>query len=341
MSNDLTPTLAELTSLNTFGLISQTDAYVRLTSVAQLPALSILAKRYSQCLVLGGASNVILPERVPGLVVHMQIKGVRLLESRPDGWIIEAAGGENWHEFVQTCLHRGWDGLENLALIPGTVGAAPVQNIGAYGLELQQRFLGLSAWDRLTDTVVQMSAQDCRFGYRDSRFKHDAPGRWVILAVQFCLPRPWQPLLSYLGLRPYLESVQAAGAVTAQSIFEAVCALRRDKLPDPALIGNVGSFFKNPIVNATTHHALRACYPGLVSYRQREGGYKLAAAWLIEQAGWKGRTLGRVGVHPHQALVLVNEGGACAKDILHLANLIRQDVQARFDIELEQEPILV
>ncbi|WP_157792904.1 UDP-N-acetylmuramate dehydrogenase [Bordetella genomosp. 8] len=327
---------AGLTPLNTFGLVSQAEAYVRIVSPEQLPALSELARRYGRAFVLGGGSNVVLPSTMEGLVAHMAIPGIRLLEARDDAWIVEASGGESWHGFVDACLRNGWDGLENLALIPGTVGASPVQNIGAYGVELDQRFLGLTAWDIARGERVEMSAGDCRFAYRDSRFKHDAPGRWAIVSVRFALPRPWRPVLDYPDLRKHLA---LADAVSAQAIFDAVCAIRRQKLPDPAVIGNAGSFFKNPIVTAGQHAVLRERFPGLVSYPQPDGRYKLAAGWLIDQCGWKGRSLGPVGVHDRQALVLINRGGARAADIMALADAIREDVQARYGVDLEPEPV--
>lgn len=333
----LTPIAADLTASNTFGLASAADAYVRIVSTTQLPALSALARRHGRVFVLGGGSNVVLPSSMEGLVAQVAIPGIRLLEARADAWVVEAGGGENWHGLVDRCVRNGWDGLENLALIPGTVGAAPVQNIGAYGVELDQRFLGLSAWDIARGEMVEMSARDCRFAYRDSRFKHDEPGRWLIVAVRFALPRPWRPVLDYPDLRRYPGL--AAEAVPARAIFDAVCAIRREKLPDPAVIGNAGSFFKNPIVTADQYAALIPRFPGLVAYPQSDGRYKLAAGWLIDQCGWKGRSMGAAGVHDRQALVLVNRGGASAADIMALADAIGADVKARYGVELEPEPV--
>ncbi|WP_342067628.1 UDP-N-acetylmuramate dehydrogenase [Achromobacter kerstersii] len=335
----LIPITQDLSRLNTLGLASQAQAFVSLDDVAQLPALSALAREAESLLVLGGGSNVVLPERVPGLVAKVAFKGVRLLESRPDAWIIEAAGGESWHGFVETCVNNGWDGLENLALIPGTVGAAPVQNIGAYGVEFEERFHSLTAWDVPAASLVEMSAADCRFSYRDSAFKHDAPGRWIIVSVRFALPRPWQPVLGYPDLQRH--AALAEGAPTARGIFDAVCEIRRAKLPDPAVTGNAGSFFKNPIVAANVRDGLAERFPGLVSYAQPDGRYKLAAGWLIDQCGWKGQALGAAGVHDRQALVLVNRGGATAADIMGLAHAIQAAVQARYGVNLEPEPVVV
>lgn len=336
----LFPVAQDLSGLNTLGLASRAGACVTLDQPSQLPALSALARERAPLLVLGGGSNVVLPETVPGLVARVRFQGIRLLEARPDAWLVEAAGGENWHGFVSTCVEQGWDGLENLALIPGTVGASPVQNIGAYGVELDQRFHSLTAWDVQQARMVEMSAADCCFSYRDSRFKHDAPGRWVIVSVRFALPRPWRPVLAYPDLQRH-EHLSRTASPTARDIFDAVCEIRRAKLPDPAVTGNAGSFFKNPIVSATRRDELLARFPGLVSYAQPDGGYKLAAGWLIDQCGWKGRSLGAAGVHDRQALVLVNRGGATAADIMALAEAIQESVAARYGVALEPEPVRV
>ncbi|WP_035212737.1 UDP-N-acetylmuramate dehydrogenase [Achromobacter marplatensis] len=335
----LIPTAQDLTRLNTLGLASRADAFVTLDDPAQLPALSELARQADSLLVLGGGSNVVLPQRVPGLVAQVAFRGVRLLEARSDAWLVEAAGGENWHRFVETCVHNGWDGLENLALIPGMVGAAPVQNIGAYGVEFEERFHSLTAWDVPAGRLVEMCAADCRFAYRDSAFKHDAPGRWIIVSVRFALPRPWRPVLGYPDLQRHARLTQ--GTPTARDIFDAVCEIRRAKLPDPAVTGNAGSFFKNPIVAASVRDSLVTQFPGLVSYAQPDGRYKLAAGWLIDQCGWKGRALGAAGVHDRQALVLVNRGGANAADIMGLAHAIQQAVAERYGVTLEPEPVVV
>ncbi|WP_286938769.1 UDP-N-acetylmuramate dehydrogenase [Achromobacter sp. UBA4530] len=338
-SDSLSPAVQDLTRLNTLGLASRADAFVALRDPAQLPALSALAQAAPSLLVLGGGSNVVLPERVPGLVARVAFEGVRLLEARPDAWIVEAAGGESWHGFVAACVAQGWDGLENLALIPGTVGASPVQNIGAYGVELQERFHSLTAWDVREARFVEMRAAECRFSYRDSTFKHDEPGRWIIVSVRFALPRPWRPVLEYPDLQRHARL--ADGAPSARDVFEAVCEIRRAKLPDPAVTGNAGSFFKNPIVPAAQREALAARFPGLVSYPQPDGRYKLAAGWLIDQCGWKGKALGAAGVHDRQALVLINRGGATAEDIMGLARAVQDAVADRYGVRLEPEPVVV
>ena len=335
----LTPAAHDLSRLNTLGLASQAEAFVTLDDAAQLPALSDLARRADSLLALGGGSNVVLPERVSGLVAKVAFRGVRLLQDAPDVCLVEAAGGESWHGFVEHCVDQGWDGLENLALIPGTVGAAPVQNIGAYGVEFEQRFHSLTAWDVAAARLVEMGPSDCRFSYRDSTFKHDAPGRWIIVSVRFALPRPWRPMLGYPDLQRHERL--AHGVPSARDIFDAVCDIRRAKLPDPAVTGNAGSFFKNPIVTADVRDDLAERFPGLVSYAQPDGRYKLAAGWLIDQCGWKGQALGAAGVHDRQALVLVNRGGANAADIMALAGAIQASVQARYGVMLEPEPVVV
>lgn len=348
--SSLTPSGQDLAPFNTLGLPARAHAFVTLRSVDQLNALSDLVSQYPGLLVLGGGSNMVLPAHINSLVARVALAGVHLIEARPDAWIIEAGAGENWHDFVATCVEHGWDGLENLALIPGTVGAAPVQNIGAYGVELADRFSGLTAWHVHQRRLVEMSSAQCGFAYRDSVFKHDAPGTWIIVSVRFALPRPWRAVLEYPDLQRHFglaasgrfdaSTPRKGGTPTARSVFEAVCQIRRDKLPDPAVVGNAGSFFKNPLVDATVRDALVTQHPGLVSYPQPDGRYKLAAGWLIDQCGWKGKQLGRAGVHDRQALVLVNKGGATAADIMDLAAAIQRDVAARYQVALDPEPIV-
>src|SRR5690606_21820883 len=226
----LTPTARDLTTLNTLGLQSRAPAFVCLRSPAQLPALSDLADRYASLLVLGGGSNLVLPPQVEGLVAQVALAGVRLVEARPHAWIIEAGAGENWHGLVSACVANGWGGLENLALIPGTVGAAPVQNIGAYGVELADRFLGLTAWNGGRRRLGDKGAAACRCASRDSSFRHGAPGGWVIIAVRFALPRPWRPVLG--SPDPQRRAAAMGPAPSPREIYEAVWSIRRAKLRD-------------------------------------------------------------------------------------------------------------
>ena len=330
----------DLSALNTFGLGARAARLVRLRSAEQLAAvIAEPAWASAPRLVLGGGSNVVLCGDFSGTVLKVEIRGRRLVREEAAAWIVEAAGGESWHDFVRWTLAQGWPGLENLSLIPGTVGAAPIQNIGAYGLELAERFEGLDALDLRSGARQSFGLQDCAFGYRDSVFKRN-PGRWLVTAVRFRLPRPWQARLAYAEL---VHEVQAAGvsSPTALDISDAVCAIRRRKLPDPAEIGNVGSFFKNPVVDAAHGARLLAGHPAMPHYPQADGRVKLAAGWLIEQAGWKGRDLGAVGSFERQALVLVNRGGATGADLIRLAQAIMADVEGCFGVRLEPEPVLV
>ncbi|TGV06563.1 UDP-N-acetylmuramate dehydrogenase [Alcaligenaceae bacterium 429] len=327
----------DLSRCNTFGLPCVAQTLFRFEQVSQLSALSAAIKEYAQHRVLGGGSNVIMHPDLPGLTIQVANKGIRLLCEHDNFWLVEAGAGEVWHDFVAYTLEQGWYGLENLALIPGTVGAAPVQNIGAYGLELEQRVHSVLAWNLLEGALYEFSAEECEFSYRDSMFKRAQPGTWLIVAVRFRLPRQWQPLLQYPDLRDHV-SLQAAP--TAQAVFDAVCEVRRTKLPDPAKVGNAGSFFKNPVVQAKQYAVLRTQHPNVVAYAQADGRYKLAAGWLIDQAGWKGREAGAVAMHPRQALVMTNCGGAVLEDVLNLAQQIQSDVQQKFGVQLEQEPVL-
>jgi UDP-N-acetylmuramate dehydrogenase len=290
--------------------------------------------------VLGGGSNLILTGDFDGLVLHVRIPGRELVAEDDDAWTVRAGAGENWHDFVCWTLERGWPGLENLSLIPGTVGAAPIQNIGAYGLEMAERFQHLEAVELATGETVVFDRAACRFGYRDSVFKREADGRYLITAVTFRLPKRWRPVAHYADVARELEARQMIDP-TARQISDAVIAIRSRKLPDPGRIGNAGSFFKNPVVDAATFARLAAQHPELPHYVQPDGTVKLAAGWLIERCGWKGKDLGPVGVYERQALVLVNRGGARGEDVLRLARAIRESVRAAFGVELEPEPVVL
>ncbi|MEX3583007.1 MAG: UDP-N-acetylmuramate dehydrogenase [Burkholderia sp.] len=293
-------------------------------------------------LVLGGGSNVVFTGDVDALVLINGVRGRALLRKDDEAWYVEAGGGENWHEFVAWTLEAGMPGLENLALIPGTVGAVPIQNIGAYGIEMRERFASLKAVDLATSRIVEFDAEACAFGYRDSVFKQAARDRFAIVSVTFRLPKQWTPRCNYADVS---REFAARGIVPAEArprdVFDVVVAIRRAKLPDPAVLGNAGSFFKNPVIGAEQLAALRQREPELVSYTQPDGRVKLAAGWLIDRCGWKGRVLGAAAVHDRQALVLVNRGGATGAEILALARAIQADVQARFGVELEAEPAAI
>jgi len=299
-------------------------------------ALSYAQAQQLPLLLLGGGSNLLLTADVEALVLRMASRGIRVLEDDGEHVLIEAEAGEPWHPFVQWTLTQGFAGLENLSLIPGTVGAAPVQNIGAYGVELKDLFVGLTALDRHSGEQREFSLQACGFAYRDSLFKRES-GRWAILRVRFALSRS---ATLHLGYGPVSQRLveQGIAAPNAQDVSRAICAIRSEKLPDPAELGNAGSFFKNPLISAELAQRLRAEHADLVAYPQADGQVKLAAGWLIERAGWKGFREGDAGVHRLQALVLVNYGAATGVQLLSLAQRIQADIALRFAVELEIEP---
>lgn len=289
-------------------------------------------------LVLGGGSNVVFTQDFPGSVGVVAVPGVEHVGSCNRFHYVQAGGGVNWHDFVNWTLDHNLPGLENLSLIPGSVGAAPMQNIGAYGVELHERFESLEAMDLETGERHLFERDACEFGYRDSRFKQE-PDRWLILRVMLRLPREWEPRLEYAGLR---ETLEASGDDNPdpRAISRAVCRIRSSKLPDPARLGNVGSFFKNPIVDEAVFDRLKSESPDMPAWPAHDGA-KLSAAWLIERCGWKGKRHGRAGVHEDHALVLVNHGGATGREVRDLAEAIRASVAERFGIQLETEPRIV
>ena len=326
---------------NTFGLPAVAQTLVRIASDADVrrvvddPRLGLAPK-----FVLGGGSNIILTRDMPQIVLKVEVRGMRIVEERVEAWIVEAGAGEDWHEFVAWTIAQGCFGLENLALIPGTVGATPVQNIGAYGVELKDRFESLDAVDLVTGRSVTLRADFCKFGYRDSVFKHALAGRSVITRVRFRLPRPWQPVLGYLDIQRKITETGIAAPDPCQ-IFDWVCAIRRAKLPDPAALGNVGSFFKNPVVTPEQCRDIIGRDPEIVHYPLPDGSVKLAAGWMIDACGWKGKTVGQAGVYEKQALVLVNRGAAIGSEVMTLALAIQESVYGRFGIRLEPEPVVV
>jgi len=342
-----------LQSCNSFGIVAKAHTLVRVRSeddaraAALDPALSGQAR-----FVLGGGTNIVLTGDVRPMVLKVEIMGRRLVSETDRAWVVEAGAGESWHELVRWTLAQGWPGLENMALIPGTVGAAPVQNIGAYGVELQDRFESLEAIDLHNGQTLTLDASQCGFRYRDSVFKHlpssqqamGLAGRALITRVRLRLPKPWEPELGYLDLQ---RKVQETGSTqpSAQQIFDWVCAIRRAKLPDPAEIGNAGSFFKNPTVSPEQCADIIARDPGIVHYVLDDGTVKLAAGWLIDACGWKGKSIGMAGVYDKQALVLINlgrgESGATGGEVMTLAKAIQTSVYERFGILLEPEPVVV
>jgi len=330
-----------LQPFNSFGLPSQAARLVRIRSdsdvrrVVDHPELGRAPK-----FILGGGSNIVLTRDLAQCVLKIEVPGIRLVETRDDAWIVEAGAGERWHDVVAWTLAHDLPGLENMALIPGTVGAAPVQNIGAYGLELKDRFESLDAVDLVTGRTVTLDGPMCHFDYRDSIFKQALAGKSVITRVRLRLPRPWVPKLDYLDLQRRIEQTGITSP-NARQIFEWVCEVRRAKLPDPAVIGNAGSFFKNPVVSADQCRDIIARDPHIVHYPMPDGSFKLAAGWMIDACGWKGKSIGHAGVYEKQALVLVNRGEARGAEVVTLARAIQESVYGRFGIRLEPEPIIV
>jgi UDP-N-acetylmuramate dehydrogenase len=326
---------------NSFGLPAVAQTLVRIRDDADVrrvvdhPTLGRAPK-----FVLGGGSNIVLTRDMPQTVLKVEVMGRRLVEERPDAWIVEFGAGEPWHEAVMWTLEQGLPGLENLALIPGTVGASPVQNIGAYGLELQDRFESLDGVDLRTGLGVTLGPELCAFGYRDSVFKHSLAGRVVITRVRLRLPRPWKPVLGYLELERKLAETGIREPGPRQ-IADWVIAIRRHKLPDPAQIGNAGSFFKNPMVSPEQCRDIIGRDPEIVHYPLPDGQVKLAAGWMIDACGWKGKSVGQAAVYEKQALVLVNRGGAIGSEVMTLARAIQESVYGRFGIRLEPEPVVV
>ncbi|MET0350097.1 MAG: UDP-N-acetylmuramate dehydrogenase [Rhizobacter sp.] len=326
---------------NTFGLPAVAQTLVRITDdagvrqVVDHPDLGTTPK-----FILGGGSNIVLTRDMPQVVLKVEVRGRRVVEERADAWIVEAGAGETWHDFVAWTLDQGLPGLENLALIPGTVGASPVQNIGAYGIEVKDRFEALDGVDLLTGRSVTLNAEFCAFGYRNSVFKHSLAGRVVITRVRFRLPKPWQPVLGYLEIERKMVE-HGVARPEARQVFDWICAIRRAKLPDPAVVGNAGSFFKNPVVTPEQCRDIIGRDPEIVHYPMPDGTMKLAAGWMIDACGWKGKTVGKAGVYEKQALVLVNRGGAIGSEVMLLAKAIQESVYGRFGIRLEPEPVVV
>ncbi len=326
---------------NSFGLPALADRLLRVRSADDVRALLADPElAAAPKFVLGGGSNIVLTHDLRTLVLKVEIAGRRVIERRDDAVVVEAGAGENWHDFVAWTLDQGLPGLENLALIPGSVGAAPVQNIGAYGVELKDRFESLDAVDLHSGASLTLDAPACRFGYRDSVFKQALAGRCLITRVRFRLPQPPTAVLGYLDLERKIADTGISHPSPRQ-VFDWICQIRRAKLPDPAVIGNAGSFFKNPVVSIEQCRDIIARDPQVVHYALADGSYKLAAGWLIDACGWKGKSIGQAGVYEKQALVLVNRGQAIGGEIVTLARAIQESVYGRFGIRLEPEPVLL
>jgi UDP-N-acetylmuramate dehydrogenase len=331
----LTPNMG-LKHRNSFGLDCTAELAYEITSAEQLPELmDQITKKKLAWRVLGGGSNVILPDTLGGATLLVNILGQAIVHSDSEYTLLSVGAGVNWHDLVSWTLKNQLPGLENLALIPGTVGAAPIQNIGAYGVEIGQYIDSIEAFDSAANAFVTLSKEACQFAYRDSYFKQH-PHRFIVTKVIFKFPKAWQARLQYADLAKQFSNQNSQPS--AQEIFTAVCDIRTRKLPDPKVIGNAGSFFQNPVVSDTQFDLLVQKFPNLVSYPDSAGNTKLAAGWLIDQCGFKGQRLGPAGVYENQALVLVNHGGAQAADILKLAKVIQEKVFETFGVQLEIEP---
>jgi UDP-N-acetylmuramate dehydrogenase len=327
-----------LQSMNSFGLTASAGLLIAAESEEDVLALPPFDP--ARDLVLGGGSNVVLATDVPGTVFHNCIRGRQLIEDTGDTALLEVGAGEDWHELVCWTLDHGLSGLENLSLIPGLAGAAPMQNIGAYGVELSAVLERVTAWDWQRCAWTSFGAEDCRLSYRDSLFKSGCPDRYLITSIRLRLDRVFQPRLDYAGLVDELTAMGVAQP-SARQVSEAVIRLRRRKLPDPALAGNAGSFFKNPRVGPERAEELAGAYPDLPQWPADEGQTKLSAAWMIERCGLKGFRMGAAAVSEQHALVLVNLGGASGREIVDLARKVQETVAGHFGIALEPEPKLV
>lgn len=329
---------------NTFGIPATADRYLEVHTQDEL--LSLLrggSLREAPCFVVGSGSNIVFTGHCAGTVLHLENKGIRQLSASDGSLLVEAAAGEVWDDFVRHCIAHGWHGAENLVAIPGTVGASPVQNVGAYGREAKDIIHSVRAFEIATGEERIFSNEECQFGYRDSVFKGALKDRYIVWSVTYRLQRAFSPDLSYKAIA---EALAAKGVnnPTAQQLADTIAEVRWSKLPRPEAVGSAGSFFKNPIVPAEQYERLHACYPDIVAYpviASNAQSYKLAAGWLIEQAGWKGRTLGRCGVYEKQALVLVNRGGCTGEEVVALAHAIIADVHAKFGVTLIPEAIIV
>ena len=330
---------APLATRNTLRVNARAKLLAELRDASKLPELlDFPAVRNAPLLVLGEGSNLLLAGDFDGTVLAMETRGVQV-EQDGDVARIAVAAGERWDDFVRWSLGQGYAGLENLILIPGTVGAAPIQNIGAYGTEVAEFIESVEAWDTRERRVAQLDRATCAFGYRDSLFKHE-PGRYIVTAVRFALPRSRELRLDYAGIREELARMGVARPAPFH-VAEAVVHLRTRKLPDPAVIGNAGSFFKNPVVGTAQAEALKREHPELPAWPQPDGRSKLSAAWLIEAAGLKGQREGDAGISNRHALVLVNHGHASGGELWAFAQRVISAVQAKFGVRLEPEPVVV
>ncbi len=325
-----------LKTYNTFGIDVKAAFFTKVTETEQLVSIFSNENLPSKKLILGGGSNVLLLNDFEGLVIKIELKGISIVFENQDHLLVKVASGEVWHTFVTYCISQNWAGIENLSLIPGTVGAAPMQNIGAYGVEIKDVFESLEALNLETLKTEIFTAQQCAFGYRESYFKHAGKGKYVILNVTFKLSKSPSFKTSYGIINDTLAEM-CIKELSIKTVSDAVIKIRKSKLPDPSEIGNSGSFFKNPEVSAAIFKLFHDKFPNAPFYKITEDIYKIPAGWLIEQSGFKGYRTGQIGVHDQQALVLVNYGGGLGKDIRNLAIQIQESVYKNFHIHIEPE----
>ena len=327
-----------LRNRNTFGFDATAELAYEIVSPDQIAGVIVDIKNQKMpWRVLGGGSNVILPEKLPGATLLMNIAGQEILSSDEDATCLAVGAGVNWHELVAWTLENNLPGLENLALIPGTVGAAPIQNIGAYGVEVADYIDYIEAFDAQEQAFVTLTKEACQFAYRDSYFKQH-PNRFIVTKVVFKIPKAWKARIHYADVA---KQFSADSNPSPEDIFLTVCKIRTQKLPDPKVIGNAGSFFQNPIIPNEQYETLLKSHISIVSYPDAPGKRKLAAGWLIDHCGFKGQRMGAVGVYENQALVLVNHGGGTAQDILGLAKCIQDKVRSEFGVSLQIEPNII
>ena len=328
-----------LKAYNTFGIDVAAEHLISIESTGEL--VKTLAEiNQKELLILGGGSNVLFMNDIKGTVLLNKLEGISVVDENEGHVWVKAGGGVNWHEFVLHCIHQNWAGIENLSLIPGSVGAAPMQNIGAYGVETKDVFHELEAIEISTGKIITFSNSDCQFGYRESVFKRALKGQYLISSVIFKLDKKPTFKTSYGAITNELENMKVT-KLSIQAISNAVINIRRSKLPDPKVTGNAGSFFKNPVVPISLAENIKKEYPEAAAYPVDNNSMKLAAGWLIDKAGWKGKTYGNYGVHPKQALVLVNYGGATGQNIYDLSTEILADINSKFGVELEREVNIV
>lgn len=325
-----------LKPFNTFGIDVLAEKFVTVQSVSELQ--TVLKTIYNEKkLILGGGSNMLLTKDVDAFVIHVDIRGIEVTKEDASHVLVRAYSGENWHEFVLWCISHDFGGIENLSLIPGKVGAAPIQNIGAYGVEIKDVLLSCEAMDIETGEIKSFSNSDCNFSYRESIFKQALKNKYAVISITLKLTKNRHNIkIGYGAITSQLETNKISKP-SIKDVSDAVISIRESKLPDPKKIGNSGSFFKNPIVPISKYEALLKSFPEMPHYAVSEDAIKVPAGWLIEHAGFKGKTMGNYGVHKNQALVLVNYGGAKGEDIYNLAKLIQLTIKRLFDIEIEME----